>query len=49
LLKEAKQRFGAESSHYRILASLWKLRSLSQVNDDCDYIKPALAILKLGF
>jgi ATP-dependent DNA helicase RecQ len=49
LLKEAKQRFGAESSHYRILASLWKIRSLSQVNDDCDYIKPALAILKLGF
>jgi ATP-dependent DNA helicase RecQ len=49
LLKEAKQRFGGESSHYRILASLWKIRSLSQVNDDCDYIKPALAILKLGF
>ncbi|NJL09258.1 MAG: hypothetical protein HC908_00570 [Calothrix sp. SM1_7_51] len=49
LIQEAASRFGKNSRNYRVLAMLWQIRHLNQVNDDCNHIKPAIAILKFGF
>ena len=49
LIKEATQRFGIDSTQYRILLLLWQVRKLNKVSDDSIKLKPGIEKLKLGF
>lgn len=49
LIQEAAQRFGTDSTHYRILLLRWLFRKLNEVSDDCAALKPTIEVLKKGF
>ncbi|NJO80751.1 MAG: ATP-dependent DNA helicase RecQ [Cyanobacteria bacterium RM1_2_2] len=46
LIQEAKQRFGSNSKHYRILLLRWKLRYLEKVADDFTAMRQHIKTLK---
>lgn len=49
LIQEAAQRFGTDSTHYRVLIVRWLLGRFSEVSDDCAAFKPTIEVLKNGF
>ena len=49
LIQEAAQRFGTDSTHYRVLIVRWLLGRFNEVSDDCAAFKPTIEVLKNGF
>ncbi|AFY53873.1 superfamily II DNA helicase [Rivularia sp. PCC 7116] len=49
LIEEANQRFGIDSTQYRILILLLQVRKLNKVSDDSINLKPGIKKLKQGF
>mgnify|MGYP001801157284 CR=1 FL=1 len=49
LIQEAINRFGIDSTQYRILLLLCKIRELNKVSDDSIKLKPGIENLKQGF
>jgi ATP-dependent DNA helicase RecQ len=49
LIQEAAQRFGTDSTHYRVLIVRWLLGRFNEVGDDCAALKPRIEVIKNGF
>jgi ATP-dependent DNA helicase RecQ len=49
LIQEAAQRFGTDSTHYRVLIVRWLLGRFNEVSDDCAAFKPTIEVIKNGF